>query len=178
MKNKKTIIDIALTAVFAALITLCTSQIKVPTGINDGYLHFGDSMIYLAACTLPLPYGMLAAAIGGGLADVLAGVPVWAPATAIIKALNVLPFALVYVCRLTKSQNKLLNKWTVFMPLASGAVTVLGYLLAEGLMYSFASAVLSVPMSLIQAVGSAVIYYLAAAALDRLNFKSKIYKFH
>lgn len=174
MKKRKSIINIALTAVFTALIVLCTSQIKIPTGINDGYLHFGDSMIYLSACVLPLPYAVLSAAIGGALADVLAGVAVWAPATAIIKALNVLPFALVYFCRLTNSPNKLLNKWTAFMPLASGVITVFGYLLAEGIMYSFATALLSVPMSLIQAVGSAVIYYIASSALDKLKFKSKI----
>lgn len=175
MKNKKLIINISTAAVFSALITLFTSQIKLYTGINDGYLHFGDSMIYLAACTLPLPYAMVSAAIGGALADILAGAAVWAPATAIIKALNVLPFALIYICKLTKSPNKLLNKGTAFMPIISGIITIFGYLLAEGLMYSFATAVVSVPMSCIQAVGSAVIYYLAAAALDKLNFKSRLH---
>lgn len=178
MKNRKTVLNVAMTAVFAALIMLFTSQIKIPTGINDGYLHFGDSMIYLAACILPLPYGMLSAAVGGALADILAGAAVWAPATAIIKALNVLPFALVYTLKRTKSPNRILNKTTAFMPIASGAITVFGYLLAEGIMYTFPSALLSVPISCVQAVGSAIIYYLAAAALDKLNFKSKIYKLH
>lgn len=176
MKNKQKIINIALTSVFAALIAMLTSQIRIPTGINEGYLHFGDAMIYLAACSLPLPYGLLAASIGGALADILADAAVWAPATAIIKALNVLPFALIYTCRLTKSPNRILNKSTALAPLISGVITVLGYLLAEGIMYTFPSALTSVPISCIQAVGSAVIYYAAAAALDKLNFKSKICK--
>ena len=43
---------ITLTEIFAALIAVMTALIKVPTGINEGYLHFGDSMIYLAGCLL------------------------------------------------------------------------------------------------------------------------------
>lgn len=61
------LLNLVKAAVFAALIAVMTAYIKFNTGINDGYLHFGDSMIYLAACILPLPYAMAAAAIGGFL---------------------------------------------------------------------------------------------------------------
>ena len=175
-KNKKAIINIAITAVFASLIALMTSQIKMPTGINEGYLHFGDCMIYLASCVLPLPYALLAASIGGATADILAGAAVWAIPTAIIKALNVLPFALIYKFKLTKSPEKILNKQIAFMPLASGFITIFGYFIAEGLMYTFPAALPSVPLSCIQATGSAILWYLAAAALDKMNFKSKLFK--
>lgn len=175
-KNKKAIINIAITAVFASLIALMTSQIKMPTGINEGYLHFGDCIIYLAACTLPLPYALLAASIGGAAADILAGAAVWAIPTAIIKALNALPFALIYKLKLTKSPEKILNKQTAFMPLISGIITVFCYFIAEGLMYTFPAALPSVPLSCVQAAGSAIIWYIAAAALDKMNFKSKIFK--
>ena len=46
MNNK--VKKICLTGLMAALITVCTAFIKIPTGINSGYLHFGDSMIYIA----------------------------------------------------------------------------------------------------------------------------------
>ena len=49
-----------------------------------------------------------------------------------------------------------------------------GYLLAEGLLYSFPTALTSVPFSIIQAVGSAIIYYIAAPALDKVKFKTKL----
>ena len=173
-KNKKAIINIAITAVFASLIALMTSQIKMPTGINDGDLHFGDCMIYLAACTLPLPYALIAASVGGATADILAGAAVWAIPTAIIKAINALPFALIYKFKLTKSPEKILNKQTAFMPLASGFITIFGYFIAEGLMYSFPAALPSVPLSCIQALGSAILWYIAAAALDKMNFKRRI----
>lgn len=174
--SKKQLYNLVVAAVFAALIAVMTAYIKFNTGINEGYLHFGDSMIYLASCILPLPYAMLAAAIGGGLADILAGAAVWAPFTAIIKACNALPFALVYTCKWTKSPNRLLNKTTAFMPIVSGLITIFGYLLAEGLLYTFPSAWTSVPFSIIQAVGSAIIYYIAAPALDKVNIKKRIYK--
>ena len=165
-KSMTALLNLVKAAVFAALIAVMTAYIKFNTGINDGYLHFGDSMIYLAACILPLPYAMAA--------DILAGAAAWAPFTAIIKALNVLPFALVYTCHATKSPNKILNKTTAFMPLVSGLITIFGYLLAEGLLYSFPTALTSVPFSIIQAVGSAIIYYIAAPALDKVKFKTKL----
>lgn len=43
---------IAMTALFAALTAVATAFIKINTSINEGYLHFGDSVIYLAACIL------------------------------------------------------------------------------------------------------------------------------
>lgn len=167
---------ISLTALFAALTAVATAFIKINTGINEGYLHFGDSVIYLAACILPLPYACLAAAVGGGIADLLAGAAVWAPITAVIKALNVLPFAVMYSAKITKSPNKIVNKATVAMPVLSGLITIFGYLLAEGFMYSFPSAWTSVPFSIVQATGSAVVYWILGASLDKLNFKNRLFK--
>lgn len=173
---KKQLIHLVSAAVFAALIAVFTAYVSIKTGINDGYLHFGDSMIYLAACILPMPYAMAAAAIGGALADILGGAAVWAPFTAVIKALNVVPFALVYVCKWTKSPQRILNKTTAFMPIVSGLITIFGYLLAEGLLYTFPSAWTSVPFSIVQAMGSAVIFYIAAAALDSVGIKKRLYR--
>lgn len=69
------------TAIFAAMITVMTAYIcHVPVGANGGYIHFGDSLIYIAATLLPTPYALAAAAIGGGMADLLTS-PMWAPAT-------------------------------------------------------------------------------------------------
>ena len=68
-----------LTGLFAAMITLMTAYIcHIPYGANGGYIHFGDALIYIAAVLLPRPYALAAAAIGGGLADLLTA-PMWAP---------------------------------------------------------------------------------------------------
>ena len=56
----------------AALITIMTAYIcHIPVGTNGGYIHFGDALIYLSATLLPKPYAICAAAIGGGVADLL-----------------------------------------------------------------------------------------------------------
>ena len=83
----------AAAGLFAAMITVMTAYIcHIPYGVNGGYIHFGDALIYLAAVFLPRPYALAAAAIGGGAADLLTA-PVWAPATVIIKMLIVLLFS-------------------------------------------------------------------------------------
>ena len=58
---------LTITGLMAAMITIMTAYIcHIPTGINGGYIHFGDSLIYLAAAILPTPYALAAAAVGGG----------------------------------------------------------------------------------------------------------------
>ena len=65
MKNKDLRL-LTLTAMFAALIMLVTAYIMhIPTGFNNGYIHLGDTMIYIAAAMLPTPYAFVAAAMGG-----------------------------------------------------------------------------------------------------------------
>jgi len=123
---------------------------------------------------LPAPYAIAAAALGGALADILAGAAVWAPFTAVIKALNTVPFLLV--CRKRKTSG-IVSAPIIAMSVLSGVITVSGYLLAESLLYGFAAALTSVPFSIIQAAGSAVLFVFFALALDRANFKSKIMKY-
>lgn len=171
---KKIVKKITFTAVFAALIALMTAFIKIPTGINEGYIHFGDSLIYIASCLLG-PYAAIAAAIGGALADLLAGAAVWAIPTAIIKSCNSVPFIIataIYVKH--KKNHRIIHLSTILMTVVSGLITIFGYLLAEGVMYSFASALTSVPFSIIQAVGSAIVFIIAGYALDAVKIQKFI----
>lgn len=165
MRSSK-LFRLCITGLMAAIIAIFTAFVKIPTGINNGYLHFGDSVIYLAGCIVG-PFGMFSAAIGGALADIMAGVAIWAVPTAIIKALNCLPFVIAtryYIKK--KGCFKIVNAYTVAMTVISAFITVFGYLLAESLMYSFPTALTSVPFSIVQTVGSAVIFVLMGKALD------------
>lgn len=169
--HKKSLLTITYTAIFTAIILLSTTLIKFSTGLGQGYIHFGDCFIYISACVLPFPYCLIAGALGGALADILGGYAIWAIPTAIIKILIALPFALA--CRNNES-NKILNKRTVLMPAISGAITILGYFVAECILYSIASATLSIIGNSIQAVASGVLFYIVATALDKINFKRRI----
>lgn len=164
--EKNTVLKICFAALMAAIITVFTAFVKFNTGINNGYLHFGDSMVYLAGCLLG-PVGMLSSAIGGALADIIAGSAMWALPTAIIKALNCSVFVLASWLYKKKKPFRIVNAFTVITTVISGIITIFGYLVAEGLMYSFPSAWTSVPFSCIQAAGSAVIFVVFGAALDK-----------
>ena len=103
MQNKKSLLRITYTAIFTAIIVLAISVIKFSTGLGEGYIHLGDSIIYLVSCVLPFPYCLVASALGGALADIVSGFAIWSIPTAIIKMLNALPFAVV--CKKLKTNK-------------------------------------------------------------------------
>ena len=173
MRNKKQLLRVTYTAIFTAIILLATSIIKFSTGLGEGYIHLGDCFVYLSACVLPFPYCLIAGGLGGALADILSGYAIWSIPTMLIKMLNAVPFALV--CRKYKS-NKILSKHTVLMAVISGIITILGYFLTECILYSVASATLSLLGNTIQAVSSGIIFVIIAKATDKINLKSKISK--
>ncbi|MGL6201278.1 MAG: TIGR04002 family protein [Lachnospiraceae bacterium] len=169
MLSNKNTVNYTLTGLFAAMIAIMTAYIcHIPYGANGGYIHFGDALIYLAAVLLPRPYALAAAAIGGGLADLLTA-PLWMPATIIIKLLITLPF--------TSKQDKVLSVRNMMAPLAAAAISATGYYLAEGILFgSFLSPIASLLGSAVQSGGSAVIFIALALALDKVKIKARISK--
>lgn len=171
--NRKKTQKIALAAVFAAAITALT-MVHLPLPSEAGYVHIGDSMIYLAASFLPAPYALVAAAIGGSLADMAFGYFNWMPFTFVIKALNVIPFV-VYHKYSRKKMNRIITFPSVVMSALSGVVTIVMYFFASWIVYgNAATAWLDVPGSVVQAVGSSVIYCLAGVALDAAKVKDRL----
>ena len=164
MKIDKKIKNLTLTGLMAALITLFTAFVlHIPTGVNGGYIHLGDALIYLSAALLPWPYAMAAGAIGGGLADLLTA-PMWAPATVIIKILIVIPF--------TSHGSKLLVKRNLIAPVIAMVITVSGYYIADVILFGKEAAFLiSVTSNGIQGLGSAVVFYILCAALEKAGIR-------
>lgn len=175
MKNKHSAhtLNIVIAAMFAAMIAVTTAfvQIKTPTG---GYVHLGDSMIYLTASFLPLPYAVAAAAVGGGIADLLV-YPETIIYTVIIKALNAVFFS--------SKSDKLLTKRNALMTIPSGLVTVIGYSLSklvrmliagDSFQSAVANALWKMPENAIQATASALIFLLVAAAFDKADIKKRM----
>lgn len=163
---QKPVVLLTITGLFAAMITLMTAYIfHIPYGANGGYIHFGDALIYVAAVLLPRPYAFAAAAIGGGLADLLTA-PMWAPATIIIKILITLPF--------TNHNDRMLSPRNITAPFIAALISATGYYLAQGILFgSFVSPIASFAGSAVQSGGSAVIFLALAAALDRVHLKNK-----
>ncbi len=154
------------TSFMAALITIMTAYMcHIPLGMNGGYLHFGDSLIYLAAVLLPRPYALAAAAIGGGMADILTA-PMWAPATIIIKMLIVLPF--------TNKSTKIVTPRNVFATVLAYFISGFSYFVAQYILFgTWAVLLVSMTGSLIQSFGSAVFFVIFGCALDKVHMKKR-----
>ena len=166
MNKRQQTLKLTMTGVFAAMITIMTAYIcHVPYGANGGYIHFGDALIYVAAVFLPRPYAMAAAAIGGGMADLLTA-PLWAPATIMIKLIITLPF--------TSKEGRILCPRNIIAPFLAALLSATGYYLAQGILFgSFVSVLASFAGSAVQSGGSAIIFLALAVALDKAHMKSR-----
>lgn len=168
-KVNRKVLNMVYAAVFAAMIFALTRFIQIPVPGGAGYLHFGDAMIYIVASTLGGPWALLASALGAAIADLSSGVAVYAPISAIVKVLIALPFVLV-----NKKSEKILTPLTICLTIPSGVITVLGYFLGD-LIVNKAYAVADIPMNIVQAVGSAIIFVVISAAFDAAKLKKKLF---
>ena len=157
---------LTMTALFAATITVTTAyllHIPIPTG---GYVHLGDTLIYLGACLLPLPWAVSAAAVGAGLADLLTA-PMWVLPTLVIKAVLVLFF--------TNKGGKLLCRRNLAAIVAAGLFSPAAYALAgcamAGTIAAFVPQFLG---TLVQGIGSGALFLVIAPALDGAGLKERL----
>lgn len=181
-QNKKIRITV-LTALFAAMTAALTFYVKIP--VHTGYLHIGDSVIYLAACLLPAPAAMLCGALGGCLADALGGYTVYIIPTLIIKGSLALAFS-----RRTK---KIVAKRNIIALIICAAITAVGYFFADAVILAvsesssfdlFKSIIFSpVPWTaatyglagnLIQSAASSALFIALGTALDKIKFKNRL----
>ena len=166
MTQRKKLRQLVFAAIFAAAIAVTTAyvlHIPLPTG---GYVHVGDTLIYLCACLLPTPWAMAAGAVGAGLADLLTA-PMWVLPTVIVKALICLPF--------TSRRSKLLcarNIAAVFIAgILSPALYGIANIILSGTPTAFIPQFLG---TLVQSAASGVIFVVLAFAADRLNLKRNL----
>ena len=154
-----------LAGVFTALVFVVTAYLHIP--INNGYIHIGDGIIYLAACLLPLPYGLAVGAGGALLADCLTGFAIWAPASVIIKALTTLLFS--------SKKDKIINLRNSLVLIPAAILCVGGYYLYEALIYgNFTAPLFSIPSNITQSIASSIFFVVVGITMDKMNVKSKL----
>lgn len=78
--------DVAISGIMIALVFVLTFAIKVPVPFTRGYVHLGDSMIFISAILFGRRVGALAGGLGSALADLVGGYAYWAIPTLIIKS--------------------------------------------------------------------------------------------
>ncbi|NLK21019.1 MAG: ECF transporter S component [Epulopiscium sp.] len=79
---------LTITALTVALVTVVTMAISIPISGTQGYLNFGDIMIFASAFLFGPQVGIIAGGIGSALADLLGGFPAWIPITLVAKGLE------------------------------------------------------------------------------------------
>ena len=163
-----TLKNIIYTALFAAIVCVTTMTVKIPAA--GGYYHIGDAFIYFAAVCMPFPYAMIAGALGGSLSDLILGYTVYALPTFIIKACMAGFF--------TSKKSKILCLRNFIAMIIASVITIGGYYITEVIILSgnLTGALATVYGNIIQAVSSAVIFTLIAAAVDKTNIREMIFK--
>ncbi len=171
MKNLRTE-KLVLASLMAAMTTVGTMLIKVPA--IKGYIHIGDSIVYLCGILLGPVLGGIAAGLGSFIADMLLGYAVYAPATFMIKGLDAMLVGLftsncyLMVHRLYKNHEIYhcgcswwyCHGWWLFV--------------YEVFLYGVEGAAAGIAYNVTQAVGGGILAYPLLIALDKVNLVNKI----
>ena len=150
---------------FIAIIFLVIWFFRIPNG-HGGFIHFGDSLIYIAAAVLPLPFSLFVAALGPGIFNLAAeGGAIWFPFTIVIKPIMALCFTVHGDTILGRIRNRI-------APFAAAVINTALYFIANMIIFDgWAAGVAALPGLLIQGGVSIVFFFVIAMTLDKLKVK-------
>lgn len=159
--------DLTMLGLLIALVAVSTMVIKIPTIATQGYVHLGDSMIFLAAIMFGKRKGAVAGGLGSAMADLLLGYTHWILPTFIIKALMGYGVGVIA----DQESGSLINLRNCIALTFGAGWMVLGYFIAGGIMKgSFLVAAASVPANLIQGFVGALLFIPIGIALKRTKY--------
>lgn len=127
INKKSNVLRLVYTSLMMTLVFVSTYAIKVPVPFTNGYIHPGDSMVFLSGVLLGPIYGALAAGIGSALSDLVAGYAFWVIPTLIIKAL----MAYVVGLMATKIKTLTFNALTIGFGLVWAGFTATALILVK-----------------------------------------------
>ena len=164
---------LVLAALFAALCTIMTMVIQVPSPVQ-GYVNLGDCAVLLAAWVLGPLYGGAAAGVGSMLADLLTGYAHYAPGTFAVKLAMAVAAGLLFR-RLQQRRTPRLVRSQAVSGLVAETIMVAGYFgyaclwLGKGL-----AAAASVPGNVVQGIFGLIAAGAVYAILDRSRALARI----
>lgn len=163
MERKKTTLYVVMLAMMMALCCVLTVFVQIPMG--NGYVNFGDAVIFLAASLLGPVAGAIVGGIGSALADIFSGYVVYAAFTLVVKA------AEGFVCGWAYKRLFHTQKWVVrrILSMVLGSLCVIaGYFFTDFILYGIAAGCLSLLSSLIQVSVSMAIAFVVLPRLPEL----------
>ena len=155
---------LTITAVFVALTYIFTAfiNVKLPIAANGGLIHLGNVPLFLAAIIFGKKTGALSGAFGMGLFDLFSGWTAWAPFTFVIVGL--MGFSVGAITEKKKGFG-----WKVVAILVACVIKIVGYYIAEGIIYgNWITPASSIPGNLLQVGVAAVIVLIIAGQLQKL----------
>lgn len=167
-KSEWNIRIIASGGIFTALVLIATYFLRVPLPVV-GYIHLGDGVIFIAAMILG-PFAAVPAALGSALADLAAGVPIYIPATILIKGFM---GAFAGIMLNKKTHWKHILPQVIVLAVAEIAM-VGGYFAYESALYGLAIATGSIIYNAVQAIAGVAIGTACIPAMLRFRKNAQI----
>ena len=176
-KRHITPVKLALSAVFAALVFVVSSQIPpIPIPATSGYFNVGETTIYVAALLFGPFVGALSGGIGAMLSDLYLGYGIFAPGTLVIKGIEGAIVGSLYIGLRKTIPNTTIR--AVISVIVGGLEMVIGYFLYEQIILGleFSVALAEVPLNLGQMLVGIVIAIPIVLAIQRVfpQLKSQI----
>lgn len=162
-ENKIDTKTMALAAIFTALTYVFTAfiNVRLPITANGGLIHLGNIPLFIGAIVFGSSVGAIAGGIGMGLFDLLSGWTIWAPFTLIIVSLMGYT-----VGKIAGHKNSM--RRNIIAIIVAGIIKVVGYYVAEVILYgSFAAPLTSIPGNILQISVAAVIVIPIAPLLKK-----------
>lgn len=151
---------------FCALVTIATMVVKLPIPQTQGYVNFGDAVIFLCALFVANPFCAIAAAVGSAIADIFLGAGIYVIPTFIIK--GIMGFIAAKMIYDNKDNKKIL----IGVALAE-IVMVAGYFIFETFVYGMNAALVSIPFNLGQASAGIIAGFALIKFAQKLKLNEK-----
>lgn len=167
---------LVLTALMMCLVLLATIAIRIPAPFTQGYVHLGDTFIFVSVLLLGKNNGAVAAGFGSAMADLLGGFAMYAPWTLIIKFL--MAYIMGIFVELSTKRKKNLAKLAgvpiiqIIGMFIAGVVMAAGYAVVDGVFAgNMLAGILGVPFNVIQFATGIVLALLIIATLYKTPAK-------
>ena len=174
-RNEKTDI-LVLTALMTCLVCLATYAFKIPNPFTQGYVHIGDTFIFMSVLVLGKKNGAIASSVGAAMADVIGGYAAFAVGTFIAKGLMAFVMGLLIEKGSEKPSRELkilsLAPYELIAMVLGGFTEVFIYVFVNAIVYgNMTVGFLSIPGNTLQFAVSMVIAVILTHALLKTPIK-------
>lgn len=166
MREAERIKNLCETALFIAIVFFGAFIIKIPGPF--GYMHIGDSMIFLAVLMLGGKRGAVAGGLGAAIADIVSGYTIWAVPTMICKAAMAIVMGMMIKHRAFGLKGRLL--WIV-SAVAGGITQGILYEVFWLVLFGKAAALAALPGLTFQMVSGIIIAFVISEALQKTSLR-------